>query len=220
MLYFPHPLHDNKDGLIAVGGELSSSRLLLAYQYGIFPWYSESPILWWWLHPRCVMRPGEMKVSKSLNKTLKSKRFDITLNHDFGFVIEKCASIRRQHQEGTWIINDMIHAYKAFHELGYAHSIEVWSEGQIVGGLYGVAIGKIFFGESMFYEVRDASKVGLYWLSKLLVEHNFRLIDCQQETEHLISLGAFMMSKDDYWKEIRRNLLHFDSLSSLYQLSK
>ena len=207
MLYFPHPLQDNEDGLIAIGGDLSTQRLLLAYQYGIFPWYEQAPILWWWTHPRCILIPGKMKVSKSLNQFLRKTRWTTSINQDFNSVIEKCATTNRKGQKGTWINPDMIEAYKKLHQLGYAHSVEVWQEDEIIGGLYGVAIGKIFFGESMFSLESNASKVALFSLSQLLFVQNCRLIDCQQQTDHLISLGAELMPKDQFWNEIRQNIL-------------
>ena len=194
-----------KDGLLAIGGDLSPLRLLNAYANGIFPWYSEEdPILWWSLDPRLIIRPGEMKVSKSLRHTLNSRKFDVRIDTAFRSVMQHCADTPREGQDGTWISNDMLEAYCKLHELGFAHSFESYLDGHLVGGLYGVAIGKAFFGESMFHTVSDASKVAFYHLHQFLKAHDFKLIDCQQETPHLKSLGAYPIPRHDFLEELEQ----------------
>lgn len=191
------------DGLLAVGGDLSPLRLLNAYANGIFPWYNEGePILWWSLDPRLVIRPGEMKVSKSLRHTLRSDKFEVRIDTAFRSVMQNCAATPREGQDGTWITNDILEAYCRLHELGFAHSFETWQDGELVGGLYGIAIGKAFFGESMFHTVSDASKVAFWHLHQFLLQHGFKLIDCQQETPHLKSLGAYAIPRKDFIKEL------------------
>ena len=171
------------DGLLAAGGDLSPRRLLNAYQHGIFPWYSEGePILWWSPDPRCVLFPDKLKVSRSLRKTLNKKLFEVRMDTAFAEVMSACAEPRPD-QSGTWITFDMFQAYVQMHELGYAHSVECWQDGELVGGLYGMAIGKVFFGESMFSRVSDASKVALYHLCQHLKTHGFELIDSQVHTK-------------------------------------
>lgn len=200
---FPSAELAEKDGLLAIGGDLSPLRLLNAYANGIFPWYNEDePILWWSLDPRLVIRPGEMKVSKSLKHTLKSGKFEVKIDTNFRSVMQHCANTPREGQDGTWIINDMVEAYCRLHELGFAHSFETYLDGKLVGGLYGVSIGKAFFGESMFHSVSDASKVAFYHLHQFLQHHDFKLIDCQQETPHLKSLGAYPIPRHDFLIEL------------------
>ena len=200
---FPSAELAEKDGLLAIGGDLSPLRLLNAYANGIFPWYNEDePILWWSLDPRLVIRPGEMKVSKSLKHTLKSGKFEVKIDTNFRSVMQHCANTPREGQDGTWIINDMVEAYCRLHELGFAHSFETYQDGALVGGLYGVSIGKAFFGESMFHSVSDASKVAFYHLHQFLKKHDFKLIDCQQETPHLKSLGAYPIPRHDFLIEL------------------
>ena len=184
-------------GLLAAGGDLSRNRLLAAYSKGIFPWYEKGqPILWWCPDPRAVLFPTELKISRSLKRSLRQGRFLASIDKEFSTVVESCA--RRNTAEGTWITSEMSRAYLDLHELGYAHSVEVWHDGQIVGGLYGVAIGKIFFGESMFSLVSDASKVGLVHLRHRLEQDGFGLIDCQVPSPHLISLGSRNISRDEF----------------------
>lgn len=186
------------DGLLAVGGDLSVSRLLNAYRHGIFPWYSdEQPILWWSPDPRSVLFPEELAISRSLRKTLKKGRFTITFDNAFADVIQHCASPRADGL-GTWITDEMQLAYRDFHNAGHAHSVEAWYDGQLVGGLYGVALGKVFFGESMFARMTDASKVAFVTLVMHLRQWNFKLIDCQVETAHLNSLGARNISRREF----------------------
>ena len=209
MLYFPHPLEADEDGLLAVGGDLNSARLILAYTFGIFPWYneSESPILWWFTHPRCVLYPTHLKVAKSMNSYFNQQKYRVSYNTHFSDVMMKCSGTQRKGQDGTWINPDMISAYTDLHFRGYAHSVEVWEENELVGGLYGIALGKIFCGESMFSERPNASKFGFISLVKILIEKEFTLIDCQQETSHLMSLGAETISKEIFWSLIKKNML-------------
>ena len=198
-LGFPPAHYADPDGLLAVGGDLSPERLLLAYQQGIFPWYSgETPPLWWSPDPRLVLFLNELKVSKSLQRVLKRDFFRVTLDKAFLEVIQNCAEVGRRCGEGTWILPEMIEAYHLLHRLGHAHSVECWLEGELVGGLYGVAIGRVFFGESMFTRRTDASKVALVHLVRLLRYWDFELIDCQVSTAHLQSLGAREISRDEF----------------------
>ena len=177
------------DGLLAAGGDLSPHWLLAAYRRGIFPWFSEGePILWWSPDPRMILRPGRLHISRSLAKTLRQKRFDVSFDTAFGAVIGKCAQIRAS--SGTWITREMQHAYCRLHELGYAHSVEIWKDGTLAGGVYGVALDRAFFGESMFSSVPNASKVALAHLSAYLDAQGFGLMDCQMSTPHLQSMGG------------------------------
>jgi len=190
------------DGLLAVGGDLSVERLIAAYQQGIFPWYSEGqPVLWWSPDPRMVLKPEDIKVSRSLEKTIRKQDFKITFDQDFRNVISACSKPRLEkgvQQDETWILDEMIEAYIKLHEAGYAHSVECWQENKLVGGLYGIAIGKIFFGESMFSRVSDASKIAFVFLSRQLQQWDFKLIDCQVYTSHLESLGASMIPRKQF----------------------
>jgi len=184
-----HALRD-PDGLLAIGGDLSEERLLSAYQRGIFPWFNEGqPILWWSPDPRCVLEPKELKISRSLAKSLRKGHFKITYDTAFTDVLESCAATRNGIEE-TWITNDIKLAYVNLFKMGYAHSVECWQDEKLVGGLYGLALGKVFFGESMFSRESDASKVALVHLTKQLEKMNFRLIDCQVHSRHLQTLGA------------------------------
>jgi leucyl/phenylalanyl-tRNA--protein transferase len=189
---FPNPERalENPDGLLAVGGSLSPKRLLRAYRDGIFPWYSSGqPILWWSPNPRMVLFPERLKISRSLRKTQKKGIFSLTMDRAFAAVIQGCSEPRpREH--GTWITPEMQTAYRRLYQLGYAHSVETWHAGQLVGGLYGVAIGRVFFGESMFSRMTDASKIALVGLVEQLRQWEFTVIDCQMRTDHLISMGA------------------------------
>lgn len=190
------------DGLLAVGGDLSTERLTAAYRQGIFPWYSEGqPILWWSPDPRMVLHPKDIKVSRSLAKTMRKNELNVTFNQCFDEVITSCSESRLEKgkiQDETWILDEMIDAYIQLHEQGFAHSVECWLDGKLVGGLYGISIGKVFFGESMFSRVSDASKVAFVTLAKQLDEWNFKLIDCQVYTSHLESLGASMISRTEF----------------------
>lgn len=187
------------NGLLAVGGDLSLQRLLRAYQRGIFPWYEDpQPILWWSPDPRSVLFPGEIQVSRSLSKTLRRDRFRLTTDTAFHRVLSGCAA-PRERERGTWITNNMARAYMELHRAGYAHSIEVWDDqAQLQGGLYGVSLGRVFFGESMFSRATDASKVALVALTRLLVELGGEIIDCQVESDHLNSMGARNIPRVDF----------------------
>lgn len=206
-LWFPEPESalDDPDGLLAIGGDLSVERLILAYQQGIFPWFSdEQPILWWSPNPRCVLLPGDLHISRSLRKTLRKQRFNVTFDRAFGDVITNCASIR---SEGTWITTEMRLAYLRLHALGWAHSVEVWDDdGQLVGGLYGVAMGRCFFGESMFSRKTDASKVGFVHCVRQLEHWGYAMLDCQVENAHLRSLGARLISRGRFLSILRDNV--------------
>ena len=194
------------DGLLAAGGDLSPSRLLNAYSQGIFPWYSPGePILWWSPDPRCVLFPEKLKISRSLKRTLKKDPFDIRFNTAFADVMRACAE-PRPGQDGTWISDDMLNAYIKMHELGYAHSVECWQDGKLVGGLYGMLIGKVFFGESMFSRVSDASKVALVYLCEWLISKDVKLIDSQVHTAHLERMGAEMIPRREFVKLLRENI--------------
>jgi leucyl/phenylalanyl-tRNA--protein transferase len=206
-LKFPSPERAEEDGLLAVGGDLSEERLLLAYSSGIFPWYSEdSPILWWCPDPRLVLVPEELKVSRSLRQAVKKGTYALTMDTAFEEVIINCAGVHRKEDGGTWITDDMIHAYVKLHESGFAHSVESWREGQLAGGLYGVSLGGVFFGESMFAKERDASKVAFVSLVKKLADWNFELIDCQVKTQHLMSFGAREIPRSQFFVLLRRAL--------------
>lgn len=188
------------DGLLAVGGCLSTNRLLNAYRHGIFPWNSaEEPILWWSPNPRLVLFPDKLVVSRSLAKTLRKPKYVITVDRAFGEVVKACAKSRKE-AVGTWITEDILQAYTELHHKGYAHSAEAWRNGNLVGGLYGVAIGRIFFGESMFYSETDASKVAFANLVGRLKAWGYRVIDCQVSTEHLKSFGAQEIARDEFEK--------------------
>jgi leucyl/phenylalanyl-tRNA--protein transferase len=190
------------DGLLCAGGDLSPARLLEAYRHGIFPWFSEGqPILWWSPDPRTVLYPDELKVTRSLRKTLRNRGFTLTVDRAFGEVMTGCADPTLR-PEGTWISPQMRTAYLQLHELGYAHSIETWDGSRLAGGLYGVALGRVFFGESMFSVERDASKVALCGLVQFMVERGGRLIDCQVASAHLASLGARSVPRRQFVREL------------------
>jgi leucyl/phenylalanyl-tRNA--protein transferase len=195
-LLFPAPELAEEDGLLAIGGDLSTDRLLLAYQNGIFPWYSDDePILWYSPHERFVLYPQELNISKSMKRVLRSALFTVTTDTCFNEVVAACSSIQREGQDGTWITDDMKAAYAKLHTEGHAHSVEVWQGDKLVGGLYGVHVGNVFCGESMFSHVSNASKTGLIWLCNT---GTYKLIDCQVYTEHLESMGARMISREEY----------------------
>ena len=205
-LIFPHPILREADGLMAVGGDLSPQRLLLAYRWGIFPWYHEGqPILWWWLAPRLMLRPEDVHISHSVKNYINQKRYKVTFDKEFKTVMQRCGNVPRPGQDGTWIMTEMIQAYAALHEMGYAHSVEVWEDDNLVGGLYGIALGKIFFGESMFAEKSNASKVGFVHLAQYLSSYGFQWIDCQQDTPHLRTLGADLVEEEDFLLILREN---------------
>ncbi len=204
---FPAAHLANKDGILAVGGDLSSERLLHAYENGIFPWYNpEDPILWWCPDPRFVLFPKDLKVAKSMRSYFNQKKFDLTMDQAFEQVMRNCQIQNRRGQSGgSWISKEMIEGYVNLHQLGYAHSVEVWKEDELVGGLYGVGLGKIFFGESMFMHVSNASKFGFISLVRKLIEKDYWLIDCQQHTPHLESLGASFIKRTDFLKILQKN---------------
>lgn len=186
------------NGLLAVGGDLSPQRLISAYRRGIFPWFNdEDPILWWSPDPRMVLFPNELNISRSLHKTLKRHQYEIRVDVSFREVMQACAEPRKE-QAGTWINNEMVQAYTTLHQLGMAHSVETWIKGELVGGLYGVALGKMFYGESMFSRVTDASKIALVHLVRQLENWGFEMIDCQMKTRHLASLGAREISRNEF----------------------
>jgi len=202
-LWFPNPTEATSDGLLAIGGDLSTERLLLAYHSGIFPWFEDDqPILWWSPDPRMILFPEKFKVSKSLRKTLKSEKFRITFNQNFAEVIKNCATVLRKGQAGTWITQEMQQAYIALHSAGHAVSVEVWEDDNLVGGLYGIDLPqkKVFCGESMFSLVNDASKVAFYHLSEYVKTKDYKFIDCQIYNEHLESLGAEEIDREEFFE--------------------
>jgi leucyl/phenylalanyl-tRNA--protein transferase len=202
-LEFPSAEDASSQGIVAVGGDLSSDRLLLAYKSGIFPWYNEhDPIIWWSLDPRMVLYPRDLKVSKSMRPYFNQQKYRVTFNQAFGIVIRNCKASQRGGQEGTWITGDIVEAYEKLHELGYAKSVEVWEGHDLVGGLYGVDLGRVFCGESMFSYKSNASKFGFISLVKKLEELDYRFIDCQQDTQHLRSLGASPIPRKRFLKEL------------------
>ncbi len=186
---FPHPDFAEQNGLLAIGGDLKADRLVAAYRNGIFPWYSQGePILWWFTSPRLVIYPEEFCIPKRLKRYIKKGIFTVTFDTAFNQVISACAESRPQ--QGTWITEEMQTAYCTLHDLGYAHSVECWQDGNLAGGLYGVALGKVFFGESMFSRLSNSSKFALVYLVNHLKENDFQLIDCQMTTDHLIQFGG------------------------------
>lgn len=203
---FPNPLYANDEGLIAYGGDLNPNRIMVAYTNGIFPWYNEDdPILWWCPNPRYVLKPDEFKVSKSLRKTINSNKFEIKFDTSFVQVMVECRKIRKN-KEGTWIHKEIIDAYSKIFEMGFAHSFEAYLDGELVGGGYGISIGDIFCGESMFTKESDASKVALYHLVQRLKDKGYRYIDCQVPSEHLKSLGAKPMPREEFLQDVKSSL--------------
>lgn len=206
---FPPADAADPTGLLAVGGDLSPERLLEAYRMGIFPWYSDDqPLLWWSPDPRTVLDLDELRVSRSLRKTLKKNIFNVTFDRAFSEVIQACAQVSRKTQSGTWITDEMQDAYVRLHGLGYAHSVETWRGEELAGGLYGVSLGKAFFGESMFHRKTDASKVALATLVQQLKAWQFHFIDAQMTTEHLLSLGAKEISRRMFLRRLKEALQH------------
>jgi leucyl/phenylalanyl-tRNA--protein transferase len=203
-LYFPPVEEANDEGLLAVGGDLSPERLLLAYQSGIFPWFnSDSLIMWWSPEPRMVLYPNQVKISKSMRKVLRTNTFTLTVNTCFEKVLEHCASVSRNNQDGTWITKKMKDAYLELHRRGFAKSYEVWQDTLLVGGLYGVDLGTVFCGESMFSLRSNASKFAFIKLAQELKEKNYKFIDCQLYTEHLASLGAIEVPRKEFIKQLK-----------------
>jgi len=208
---FPSVDLADEQGFLAYGGDLSPERLISAYESGIFPWYEEGqPILWWAPPERMILKPGEMKVSKSLRQTLRSMKFEVRIDSSFEDVIDHCARVKRQGQNGTWITPEMKQAYVRLYKLGIAHSFESYKDGQLVGGLYGISLGKAFFGESMFSLESDASKVAFHALSEFTKRKGFEIIDCQLYTDHLASLGADTIARDDFIDLLKQALAHPD----------
>jgi leucyl/phenylalanyl-tRNA--protein transferase len=205
-LLFPDPELAEEDGLLGVGGDLSPARLLLAYSNGIFPWFSKGePIMWWSPDPRCVLRPEKLKISTSLRQALKKASYEVRFDTCFADVIRQCSAAKRKGQRGTWITRDMQEAYLLLHELGYAHSTEVFMDGELAGGLYGVSIGGTYSGESMFHLRPEASKIALYHLVQRLKQWGCPLIDCQVTNQHLLNLGAEEMPRKDFLKQLTKN---------------
>ncbi len=201
-LKFPHPSTADESGIVAWGGDLSPNRILLAYRNGIFPWYSQGdPILWWSPNPRLILNLDDFKFRRSLKKRVK--HFEVRVDTAFNEVINACATTYREDQEGTWIVPQMIEAYNVLHEMGYAHSVEAYQDGKLVGGLYGVAIGRVFCGESMFAHVSDASKVAFAYLVQYLKEWGYDFIDSQVPTVHVKSLGGVEISRDIFLKRLK-----------------
>ncbi len=196
---FPDPSYAEKEGILAVGGDLSVERLITAYANGIFPWPQRgAPLLWWSPDPRMVLFPENFRISHSMKQLIRNGKYSCTFDRDFPGVIRNCALVSRKGQSSTWITRDMVRAYISLHREGYAHSVETWYDGKLVGGLYGVSLGKAFFGESMFFLQRDASKFALYHLVKLLKHWKFELIDAQQDTSHMQSLGAINIPREEF----------------------
>lgn len=201
---FPDPRHAEPDGLLAVGGDLSYERILTAYAHGIFPWYSDNtPILWWSTDPRPIIIPSKVHVSRSLRRLMRKSPFTVTLDTAFSRVIRHCAKTPRPQGEGTWLLPEMIEAYENLHDEGFAHSVEAWQDGKLVGGLYGVSLGGAFFGESMFHHAPCASKVALVTLCRLLTQWNFHFIDCQQTTPHIVAMGATEVPRETFQDMLR-----------------
>jgi leucyl/phenylalanyl-tRNA--protein transferase len=204
---FPEPREAESDGLLAVGGDLGPERLLQAYAAGIFPWFSDgSPILWWSPDPRLVLEPGWLHVPRSLERTMRRARYAVRADTAFDRVIRRCADRERPGQDGTWITDEMVFAYERLHRLGFAHSFEAWEGGALVGGLYGVSLGGAFFGESMFADRPDASKVAVVGAVRWLARRGIGLVDCQVRTEHLVRFGAREIPRDAFLAHLERAL--------------
>lgn len=204
-IVFPPVEEADEDGFLAIGGDLSTERLLEAYRNGIFPWYNEDePICWWSPDPRCVLFPQKLHVSKSMNQLIRKGQFRFSMDTCFTEVMENCRSMARKGEQGSWIQDELIAAYTKLHELGYAHSGETWYDRKLVGGMYGVQLGKIFFGESMFSFMSNASKFALTGFVKELVKQDVQLIDCQMKTDHLLSLGAEMIPRSEFIAILRQ----------------
>jgi leucyl/phenylalanyl-tRNA--protein transferase len=198
-LLFPSPEQASAEGIVAVGGDLQPERVMLAYRKGIFPWFeSDDFLLWWSPDPRMVLFPDRLKVSKSMRTVLRKKQFEVTFNKAFDQVVEACAKVKRFGQNGTWITPGLMEVYSSLHTQGHAHSVDVWEEGSLVGGLYGIDLGTVFCGESMFSKSSNASKVALIYLVKELKKNKYELIDCQVPTQHLASMGAEPISRTEF----------------------
>ena len=198
-LLFPSPEQASAEGIVAVGGDLQPERVMLAYRKGIFPWFdSDDFLIWWSPDPRMVLFPDQLKISKSMRTVLRKKRFEVTFNKAFDQVVQACAKVKRFGQNGTWITPGLMEVYSTLHTQGHAHSVEVWEEGSLVGGLYGIDLGTVFCGESMFSKSSNASKVALIFLVKELKKNKYELIDCQVPTQHLASMGAEPISRTKF----------------------
>ena len=198
-LLFPSPEQASDEGIVAVGGDLKPERVMLAYRKGIFPWFeSDDFLLWWSPDPRMVLFPDKVKISKSMRAVLRKKQFEVTFNKAFDDVVEACAKVKRFGQNGTWITPGLMEVYSTLHTQGHAHSVEVWEEGVLVGGLYGIDLGTVFSGESMFSKANNASKVALISLAKELKKNKYKLIDCQVPTQHLVSMGAESIPRAEF----------------------
>lgn len=216
-LTFPDPRDANEDGIVAWGGDLNPSRLIRAYQNGIFPWYAkDDPIIWWSTNPRLIMELNDFKLSKSLKKSMK--RFEFKLDTNFEQVMIECSRVPRVGQDGTWISSDMIEAYLVLHGQGMAHSIESYLDGKLVGGLYGIAVGGVFCGESMFAHVNDASKSAYAILIKHLKDWGYSFVDCQVPTEHLKSLGAKEVTREHYLMRLEK--VAMDNVNNKWEINK
>ena len=210
-LIFPSVELAEDNGLLAVGGDLSPERLLLAYRSGIFPWYSEGdPLLWWSPSPRLIIFPAEFKVPRRLARLVLQKKYSVTMDRAFRQVITACAGTDKRQEKGTWITDDMLEAYCLLHDMGYAHSVECWLDDELAGGLYGISLGGIFFGESMFSIQPNSSKIALVSLIKKLQEWNFDCIDCQMKTEHLMQFGAQEIPGNHFRKLLDKSIAHPD----------
>ncbi len=206
-LIFPNPRYAASEGLLAFGGDLSPNRLLAAYRKGIFPWYNaDDPILWWSPDPRMLLYPRDFKMSKSFKRILKNSHFRVKFDHAFREVINLCGTVPRRGQNGTWLIGEMREAYVELHDMGFAHSVEVYLDEELVGGLYGIAMGKAFFGESMFSLKSNTSKVAFKALSDVLDLRGYDFIDCQIENDHLLRMGATIVSRDNFLDELEQSL--------------
>jgi leucyl/phenylalanyl-tRNA--protein transferase len=202
-LIFPPPHLASDNGLLAIGGDLSPERLLLAYRMGIFPWFSAGdPILWWSPAPRLILELDGLRISKRLQRTIRQGVFEVTMDHAFSQVIASCARVPRRDENSTWITPEMIAAYNRMHELGFAHSVECWYESKLAGGLYGLGLGGIFFGESMFSTISDSSKVALAYLTEQLAKWDFDFVDCQVKNDHLLRLGAIEISRSQFQERL------------------
>jgi leucyl/phenylalanyl-tRNA--protein transferase len=217
-LWFPPAEEANEEGLLAVGGDLSPERLLLAYESGIFPWFIHQKLVYWFSpNPRMILLPDELKVSKSMMQVLKKNTFTFTFDTDFEAVMKGCQSVKREGQRGSWITKEFINAYMRLHKLGLAHSVEVWQDEKLVGGLYGVSLGKCFFGESMFSLMPNASKAGFITLTQWLKQQDFTLIDCQVHTPHLESLGAKEIARKQFL-QLLKGALKYSTLKGKWAL--
>ncbi len=216
---FPPPHLAREDGLLCVGGDLSPQRLVKAYQNGIFPWFSEGdPLLWWSPDPRLVLYPDRINISKSLHKQIRKSYFTVTMDRAFEDVIIACSKSRGKNRKSTWLVDNMIKAYIELHRLGYAHSVESWIDEELAGGLYGVSLGRIFFGESMFSCVSDASKVALAALCSHLKQHQFDIIDCQVTSAHLISMGAEEISRGEFIGQLKASLKTTEGIMGRWEM--